>query len=54
MTADTDAGKLVPREDYRAAYDPLSGFESICSRARQRRNIAFLTTHAPRRMRVES
>ena len=50
MTADTDAGKLVPREDYRAAYDPLSGFESICSRARQRRNIAFLTTHAPRRI----
>ena len=50
MTADTDAGKLVPREDYRAAYDPLSGFESICSRARQRRNIAFLSTHAPHRI----
>jgi len=52
MTEDPahSAGKLVPREDYRAAYDPLAGFESICSRARQRRNIAFLTTHAPRRI----
>jgi SAM-dependent methyltransferase len=44
------AGKLVAREDYRAVYDPLSGFESICSRARQRRNIAFLAQHAPRRI----
>lgn len=44
------AGKLVAREDYRAVYDPLSGFESICSRARQRRNIAFLTQHSPRRI----
>jgi len=52
MTEDPahSAGKLVPREDYRAVYDPLAGFESICSRARQRRNIAFLTTHAPRRI----
>jgi SAM-dependent methyltransferase len=44
------AGKLVAREDYRAVYDPLSGFENICSLARQRRNIAFLTQHAPRRI----
>lgn len=44
------AGKLVAREQYRAVYDPLSGFESICSRARQRRNIAFLTQHRPRRI----
>jgi len=52
MTEDPahSAGKLVPREDYRAVYDPLAGFESICSRARQRRNIAFMTTHAPRRI----
>ena len=43
-------GKLVPPEQYRAHYDPLSGFESVCSRARQRRNLEFLAATRPRRI----
>ena len=41
-------GKLVAPEQYRAHYDPLSGFESVCSLARQRRNLAFLAATRPR------
>lgn len=41
-------GKLVSRQDYRAAYDPLSGFERICSLARQRRCLEFLQAERPR------
>ena len=43
-------GKLVAPEHYRAHYDPLSGFERICSLARQRRNLAFLAGTSPRRI----
>ena len=41
-------GKLVPADQYRAHYDPLSGFESVCSLARQRRNLEFLSASRPR------
>ena len=41
-------GKLVPQAHYRAHYDPLSGFESVCSLARQRRNLEFLQAVRPR------
>lgn len=43
-------GKLVPPDQYRAHYDPLIGFESVCSLARQRRNLAFLDKSRPRRI----
>ena len=43
-------GKLVAPEQYRAHYDPLSGFESVCSLARQRRNLEFLAATRPRRI----
>jgi SAM-dependent methyltransferase len=43
-------GKLVPAADYRANYDPLSGFESVCSLARQRRNLEFLAAIRPKRI----
>lgn len=43
-------GKLVSAEGYRAFYDPLAGFEGVCSLARQRRNLEFLTEHRPRRI----
>lgn len=43
-------GKLVTPEHYRAHYDPLTGFESICSLARQRRNLEFLSATRPRRI----
>lgn len=43
-------GKLVSAEGYRAFYDPLAGFEGVCSLARQRRNLAFLAEHRPRRI----
>lgn len=43
-------GKLVTRQDYRAAYDPLQGFERICSLARQRRCLEFLAQARPRRI----
>ena len=46
----TAPGKLVARDQYRANYDPLTGFESICSLARQRRNLAFLSASRPRRI----
>lgn len=46
----TEAGKLVSAEAYRAVYDPLTGFEGICSLARQRRNLDFLRQHRPRRI----
>jgi SAM-dependent methyltransferase len=41
-------GKLVTPQEYRAVYDPLTGFESVCSLARQRRNLEFLATARPR------
>lgn len=43
-------GKRVTRQDYRAAYDPLQGFERICSLARQRRCLEFLAQARPRRI----
>lgn len=48
--ARTPHGKLVTRQDYRAVYDPLSGFERICSLARQRRCLEFLRAARPRRI----
>jgi SAM-dependent methyltransferase len=51
MNGDEDAaGKLVSPGAYRAAYDPLSGFEGVCSLARQRRNLDFLRQARPRRV----
>lgn len=46
MTVKTP-GKLVSARDYHAAYDPLTGFEGICTLARQRRNLAFLQEVQP-------
>ena len=46
----TAPGKLVAPSQYRAHYDPLSGFESVCSLARQRRNLEFLAAMRPRRI----
>ena len=46
----TAPGKLVAPAQYRAHYDPLVGFESICSLARQRRNLDFLSATRPRRI----
>lgn len=43
-------GKLVTQAAYRAVYDPLSGFERICSLARQRRCLEFLAETRPRRI----
>ena len=43
-------GKLVTAAEYRANYDPLSGFESVCSLARQRRNLEFLAAVRPKRI----
>lgn len=43
-------GKLVTPQAYRAVYDPLTGFESICSLARQRRCMEFLAATRPRRI----
>lgn len=43
-------GKLVSAEAYRAVYDPVTGFEGVCSLARQRRNLDFLSQHRPARI----
>ncbi len=43
-------GKLVSPEAYRAVYDPLTGFERICSLHRQRRCLEFLAEVRPRRI----
>jgi SAM-dependent methyltransferase len=43
-------GKLVTPQSYRAEYDPLAGFERVCTLARQRRCLAFLAEARPRRI----
>lgn len=40
-------GKLVTVENYRQSYTPDSGFEAVCSIARQRRNLEFLQQYQP-------
>lgn len=43
-------GKLVRPQAYRAEYDPLAGFERICTLARQRRCLEFLQDRRPNRV----